>query len=329
MSQESPTKPTVFLSRPVPDQIVQKLARLCNVIVNEDPQSHTEASFVKALPQHVDGLFIVPPAQITKETLDFIGPELKVISTVSVGLEHIDLEECKKRGIKVGYTPDVLNEAVAEMAVALTLATAKRLEESFQAVRSGEWGTRWDKGLWMNGKQVFGSVIGIVGFGRIGLAIAKRLHAFQPAKIFYSGNSAKDYAKEVGATFVSFDEVLEVSDFVIAACSINEKNKGLFGVDAFKKMKSSAIFINVSRGVLVDQEALYDALSTNEIWGAGVDVSIPEPLPTDHKLLTLKNFVITPHIGSAVVDTRTAMFELSVQNIFAGLNNRALPAPAY
>uniref|UniRef100_A0A0B7A6L8 Glyoxylate reductase/hydroxypyruvate reductase n=1 Tax=Arion vulgaris TaxID=1028688 RepID=A0A0B7A6L8_9EUPU len=266
---------------------------------------------------------------IIKETLDIFGPQLKVVGTMSVGLEHIDLVECQKRGVKVGYTPNVLTESVAEVAVTLTLATARRLEEAFQAVRSGVWGTKWENALWMTGKQIFGSVIGIVGLGRIGIATAKRLAAFQPAKIVYTGNSPKVYAEDIGAVFLSFEELLEVSDYVIATCSINETSKGLFGAEAFKRMKPSAIFINVTRGALVDQEALYDALSNNKIAAAGLDVTTPEPLPPDHKLLSLRNFILTPHIGSATTATRNAMCELTVDNILAGLSNQPLPSPAF
>lgn len=183
--------------------------------------------------------------------------------------------------------------------------------------------------MWLTGKQVSGSVIGIVGLGRIGFAIAERLFAFKPSRIVYSGNSPKAYAEDIKADFLSFSEVLEVSDFVIAACSINETNRGLFGREAFRRMKSSAVFINVTRGVLVDQEALYEALSTNEIAAAGLDVTTPEPLPTDHKLLTLKNCLITPHLGSATVVTRNAICNLAVENVLAGLNNQELPSPAY
>ncbi|CAG5128250.1 unnamed protein product [Candidula unifasciata] len=318
---------TVFVSRPCPPQGLERLRRHCNVVLNDSETNLTNEAFIKAIPG-VDALFIFPPAPINKETLDIIGPQLKVIGTMSVGLDHIDLAECRKRGVKVGYTPDVLTDAVAELTVALTLATARRFEEGFQAVRSGTWGTRWENALWLTGKQISGSVIGIVGLGRIGFATAKRLAAFQPARIFYTGRSPKDYAKEIGAVFLTFEELLEVSDFVIATCSINETNKGLFGAEAFKKMKTSAIFINVTRGALVDQDALYEALSTNHISAAGLDVTTPEPLPPDHKLLTLKNFVLTPHLGSATSTTREAMCELTVDNILAGLNDLPLPSPA-
>ncbi|BFZ22416.1 hypothetical protein BsWGS_25455 [Bradybaena similaris] len=320
--------PKVFVLRPIPPQHLQKLKENCNVLVYEGEDNPSKETFIRAIPG-ADALIIVPPAPINKETLDIIGPQLKVVATASVGLDHIDLEECRKRGVKVGYTPDVLNDAVAEITVALTLATARRFEEAFQAVRSGTWGKQWDNGLWLTGKQLAGSVIGIVGLGRIGFATAKRLAAFEPSRIVYTGSSPKDYAKQIRADFLTFDELLKVSDFVIATCSINASSKGMFGIEAFKKMKTSAIFINVTRGALVDQDALYEALSTNQIAAAGLDVSTPEPLPPDHKLLTLKNFVLLPHLGSATIPTRTAMFELTVDNILAGLNGLPLPSPAF
>lgn len=181
----------------------------------------------------------------------------------------------------------------------------------------------------MTGKQISGSVIGIIGLGRIGFAAAKRFKSFEPSKIIYCGNSVKPYASEIGAEFVAFRDLLALSDFVIVTCSLNSSTKNLFNTDAFKQMKKSGILVNMSRGGLVDQDALYEALKSEQIAAAGLDVTTPEPLPTDHKLLSLSNCVVTPHIASATVETRTAMCNLTVDNILAGLNDEPLPSPAF
>ena len=210
------------------------------------------------------------------------------------------------------------------MCVSLSVSTGIR------AVKGGVWGTAWDNAMWLAGKEIAGSVIGIVGLGRIGLAIAKRLAGFEVSKILYTGrNPSPESSDPIGAEFVTFDQLLEQSDFVIVACSVNDSNKGLFDEAAFKKMKRTAILVNISRGVVVDQDALYNALKSGEIGAAGLDVTTPEPLPTSSPLLTLPNCLVTPHIASCTVTTLNAMCELVVDNILAVLEGRFLKTPAF
>lgn len=320
--------PSVFINKTIPLKGLEKLKEKCRVVIHDGDRLITMEEYKEAV-VGMNALFIHPPEPVNKEILDIAGPQLKVVGCMSVGLDHIDLEECRSRGIKVGYTPNVLTNAVAEMTLALTLATARRLEEGLRAVHEGVWGTRWDNSLWLAGHEISNSVVGIVGLGRIGFATAKRLRAFDPAKILYCGNSEKPEAAEIGAEFVSLDDLLAKADFVIATCAITNKTRGLFNQTAFQKMKSSAIFINVTRGQLVDQEALYQALTTNQIAAAGIDVTTPEPLPTNHKLLSLNNCTVTPHLGSATTVTRTKMCDVTVENILAGLEDKPLPSPAF
>ncbi|XP_060062993.1 glyoxylate reductase/hydroxypyruvate reductase-like [Ylistrum balloti] len=185
----------------------------------------------------------------------------------------------------------------------------------------------WQNALFFSGHEITDSTIGIVGLGRIGMAVAKRLKAFKVAKFLYTGNSQKSYAEEVKAEFVSFDKLLKNSYFVIACCSINANNRGLFNKAAFKKMKKPAIFINVSRGVLVNQDDLIEALTTGEIYGAALDVTTPEPLPLDNPLHSLKNCLMTPHIGSVSYKARNGMASLTARNIMAGIRGEDLPSP--
>ncbi|XP_067686224.1 glyoxylate reductase/hydroxypyruvate reductase-like [Haliotis asinina] len=323
------SRPVVFIARGVPPSGAARLREVCDVIEWEGPGNIPQDTFVERVRQcKPNAVLIHPPDRIDRQLLDSAGPQLKVVGTMSVGLDHVDLEECRRRGVAVGYTPNVLTSAVAEHAVGLVLAAARKHKQGVRAIHNSVWGTRWDNALWMTGKEIGGSVVGIVGLGRIGFAVAKRLASFDPSRIIYCGSGPKDVAGQVGAEFVPFDELLRESDFVIAACSINDGNKGLFNKGVFTKMKATAIFVNITRGVLVNQEDLYEALTTGIIGGAALDVTSPEPLPADHPLLRLDNCLVLPHLGSATVTTRNRMCNLTVSNILAGLNGEALPSSA-
>ncbi|XP_074850630.1 glyoxylate reductase/hydroxypyruvate reductase isoform X2 [Carettochelys insculpta] len=236
------------------------------------------------------GLLCVLSDRVDKEVLDAAGPNLKIISTLSVGVDHLDLEEIKKRGIRVGYTPDILTDATAELSVALLLATCRRLLEAVEEVKNGGW-TSW-KPLWMCGYGLSGSTVGIIGLGRI----------------------------------VPLTKLAEKSDFVVVTCSLTPGTKGMCNKDFFSRMKKTSVFINTSRGAVVSQEDLYQALVSGQIAAAGLDVTSPEPLPTDHPLLSLKNCMILPHIGSATYATRNAMSVLAANNLLAGLKGESMPS---
>uniref|UniRef100_A0A3P9MA13 Glyoxylate reductase/hydroxypyruvate reductase n=1 Tax=Oryzias latipes TaxID=8090 RepID=A0A3P9MA13_ORYLA len=274
--------------------------------------------------QGAHGLLCLLSDKIDQEVLDAAGPNLKVISTMSVGFDHLVLSEIKKRGIRVGYTPDVLTDATAELTVALLLATSRRLPEGVEEVKSGGWSS-W-KPLWLCGYGLSGSTVGIIGLGRIGMAIAQRLLPFGVKRLLYSGRTAKSYAAEVNGEFVPLDTLTSESDFIVVSCSLTPETQGLCDKAFFSKMKKNAIFINSSRGAVVNQEDLYDALSSGQIAAAGLDVTTPEPLPTNHPLLTLKNCVVLPHIGSATYTTRGVMSALAAQNLLGGLQGSDMPS---
>ena len=179
--------------------------------------------------------------------------------------------------------------------------------------------------MWLCGAGLAGSTVGIVGLGRIGLAVAKRLIPFNISQLLYSGRQPKEEGKEVGGKFVQLDELLSQSDFVIATCAMTAETAGMFNKEAFSKMKKTAIFVNSSRGGIVNQEDLYEALKSGEIGAAGLDVTTPEPLPTNSPLLTLPNCVVLPHVGSATHDTRSTMSELTARNILAALQGQPMP----
>ncbi|XP_059608874.1 glyoxylate reductase/hydroxypyruvate reductase isoform X2 [Phlebotomus argentipes] len=265
-----------------------------------------------------DGIFCALTEKIDVELLDQAGPNLKVVATISVGFDHIDVPECRKRGIRVGYTPDVLTDATAELTLALLLATGRRLLEASQEVYNGGW-QAWAPS-WMCGPGVKGATVGLVGFGRIGQEVAKRLVPFKPASILYHSRTNHPYeAGQVGAEKVSLNELLLRSDFVIILCALTNDTHHIIDAEALAKMKSTAILINTSRGGCVDQEALCEALQSGRIRAAGLDVTTPEPLPLDSPLLALKNVVLLPHIGSADITTRQEMSRITACNILAGL----------
>ncbi|XP_056143121.1 glyoxylate reductase/hydroxypyruvate reductase isoform X2 [Lampris incognitus] len=295
----------------------------CKVSVWDSDEPVPRAELLKGV-EGAHGLLCLLSDKIDSEVLDAAGPNLKVISTLSVGFDHLALDEIKKRGIRVGYTPDVLTDATAELTVSLLLATARRLPEGIEEVKNGGWST-W-KPLWLCGYGLSGSTVGVIGLGRIGMAIARRLKPFGVKRLLYSGRTAKPHAAEVGGEFTPLDTLVSESDFIVVSCSLTPETQGLCDKAFFSKMKKTAIFINTSRGGVVNQEALYQALASGQIAAAGLDVTSPEPLPTDHPLLTLKNCVVLPHIGSATYATRGVMAELSARNLLAGLQGTDMPS---
>ncbi len=247
-----------------------------------------------------------------------------MVSTSSAGFEHVDLQQLKERNIRLGHTPGVLTDATAELAVTLLLCTSRRLMESWQYIKSNtkiDWSP-----LWMCGRGLTGSIVGIIGFGRIGQAVGQRLKPFGVRRILYCGHNPKEGANILSAEFVSQDELLQQSDFIIVCCNLTQETRGMINREAFQKMKKTATFVNISRGAVVNQDDLVEALQSGSIGAAGLDVTTPEPLPVDHPLLNMTNCVVLPHVGSATIETREAMLELSAKNLLAGLEGKPMPA---
>ncbi|XP_044727359.1 glyoxylate reductase/hydroxypyruvate reductase-like isoform X2 [Chrysoperla carnea] len=266
-----------------------------------------------------------PNRCLTKELLDLAGPNLRAVCTVSSGYDMIDVQEIKARGILLGHMNQVQDAAVAEMAVLLTLAATRRLKECHQ---DNGTNTEWSADPeWMMGMDLPGSTVGIVGLGSIGKAILQRLKGFDVKKFLYTGRSPKPKSETYDAEFVTFDELLNNSDYVIVACALTDDTRNMFDLKAFKKMKSTSILINIARGGIIDQDALYEALHTGIIWAAGLDVTTPEPLPVGHRLRTLPNCTIMPHRGSHTRRTREGMFRLAAENILLALEGKPMRTP--
>ncbi|CAG5095378.1 Similar to GRHPR: Glyoxylate reductase/hydroxypyruvate reductase (Homo sapiens) [Cotesia congregata] len=317
------SKPKVLVNRDdIPAAGLDLLRTKCELTILPGSNS-TREEILRALPGH-DGFYFFGHINVNTDFLDIAGPSLKVISTISAGFDHLDVPEIKRRGIKVGHTPTVLNAAVAEIAVMLLLNAARRAHESRSLLERGKVEA---KPQWLLGRDVRGSTVGIVGLGMIGLAIAKRLVPFEIGRFLYTGHTPKKSADEIGAEFVSLDDLLKLSDFVIVATPLTIETHGLFDDVAFDKMKKTAIFINIGRGAVVKTDALLRALKEKKIFAAGLDVVDPEPLPKDHELLTLPNLEIVPHIGSATIKTRSDMAVVAAQNIINALEGKPLVYP--
>ncbi|AMV22792.1 Glyoxylate/hydroxypyruvate reductase B [Gemmata sp. SH-PL17] len=316
------TKPKVFVARRIPEEGLNAIRAVCDVDVWPE-QLPPSADELLRRAKDCDGLVSLLTDRVGAGLLD-AAPRLKVVSNFAVGFNNVDVPACTARGVCVGNTPGALTDATADIAVTLLLSAARRIGESAADAREGRWLT-WEPLGWL-GSDLAGRTLGIVGMGRIGFATAKRLHGGWGMKVLYTARGPKaDADQTLGATRVELDELLERSDFVSVHADLNPSTKGLFGAAQFKKMKRTAVFVNTSRGPLVDQSALAEALRCGTIFSAGLDVTDPEPLPTTHELYKLPNCTIVPHIASATIETRNAMARLCANNLLAGVRGEPLP----
>jgi glyoxylate reductase len=314
-------KPRVFVARRIPDFGLERIAPHCAMEVWPELLPPSPA-ILKEKVRNCVGLVSLLTDRIDASIMD-AAPQLKVISNFAVGFNNIDVAAATERRIRVGNTPGVLTEATADIAVTLMLAAARRLCESATDAKEGRWHT-WDPRGWL-GVELSGRTLGIAGMGRIGLATAKRLHFGWGMRVIYTARSPKpEVDRLLGASCVDMDTLLRESDFLSVHTDLNPNTKGLFSAKEFARMKPSAVFINTSRGPVVDQVALADALRNNQIFAAGLDVTDPEPLPPDHELYQLPNCTIAPHIASATVQTRNEMARICADNLIAGLQGKPM-----
>ncbi|KAL7635557.1 UNVERIFIED_CONTAM: hypothetical protein RMT77_014626 [Armadillidium vulgare] len=308
----------------IPKEAITRLQEECEVEIYPQSRPIPRDELLRRI-RGKDGVFCLSDQIVDKEFLDAAGPSLKVVSTFSAGFEHFDLNEMKSRGIKAGNTPGVVADSTAELAVSLMLATTRRFFDSHKQILNGGWANSDRSPLWNLGWGVSGSTVGIFGLGNIGKEVIKKLQGFNVKSFLYNSRTKKSKEEELSAKFVSFDELLRKSDFIIITCSFNADTKEIFNKDSFARMKENAIVINVSRGGVIEQNALMDALKSGRIRAAGLDVMTPEPLPTDHPLLFTPNLTLLPHIGTAELRTRREMAVMSANNIIAALKNEKMP----
>ena len=308
----------VYVTRLIPEKGIRLLRDQVEVDLNEGELPPSKEVLIQHT-RNKDGLLSLLTDTIDSEVMDSC-PHLKVVSNYAVGYDNIDVAAATKRGIVVTNTPEVLTETVADFAWALLMACARRVVEADGSARSGEWKT-WGP-MMLLGVDVAGKTLGIVGAGRIGSSVARRAAGFN-MKILYADSVRKEeLEKQTGAKLVDLDTLLRESDFISLHVSLTKETTHMIARPELDKMKSTAILINTSRGPVVDQKDLYEVLASGKILGAGLDVFTTEPIPTSDPLLKLKNVVVTPHIASASVETRTKMAEVAAQNLLDALSGR-------
>jgi glyoxylate reductase len=261
--------------------------------------------------------------QLNKEFLE-ASSHLKVIALNSVGYDNVDIATATRLKIPVGNTPGVLSGATADTAFLLMMAAARNAFFMHKTIIKGDWD--FFEPTDNLGKELTGATLGVFGLGKIGIEMAKRCAGAFGMKIIYHNRSRNEQAeKELGAEYVSFEELLQQSDVVSVHTALTDETEGKFNAEVFRKMKPSAIFVNTARGRIHNEEDLITALQNKVIWGAGLDVTNPEPMQIGNPLLSMPNVAVLPHIGSATESTRDAMAKLAAENIIAGLKGEKLP----
>lgn len=310
----------VFITRRLPAELKQ-LQEVANVEVWTERQPPPYDVLLEKV-KSIDGLLCLLTDRIDEQLI--AAGNLKVISQVAVGYDNIDVTAATARRIPVGHTPGVLTDATADFAWALLMAAARRVVEADRFTRAGLWQT-WEPDLLL-GPNITGATLGIVGFGRIGQAVARRAKGFD-MRILYTSRYQwePELEKSWGVEFASLEELLQQSDFVTLHIPGSDETYHFFSDRHFDMMKPEAILINTARGTVVEPDALYRALASGKIAAAAVDVTEPEPIPQDSLLLTLDNLIITPHIGSASRQTRSKMAKMAIANLIAGLKGDRLP----
>ena len=310
--QGAPLTPVhrVFVARQLPGNTADPLYARAEVDIWELLTPPSPEELARRV-EGCQGLLTMPTDRVNSRLLDR-AHELRVVSNMAVGYDNIDVAACTERGIAVGNTPGVLTETTADLTMALILAASRRLLEGADAVRKGEWPPYYP--TYMLGREVTGATLGIIGYGAIGKAVARRAEAFGMRVIHHSRRS--------GLPLV---DVLREADVVTLHCPLNDDTRGLIGPAELALMKPTSILINTARGPVVDHQALIQALSSGRIFAAGLDVTYVEPLPPDDPILELPNCIVVPHIGSATFETRTTMAAIAVDNVIAGLSRKPLP----
>lgn len=321
-------QPIVFVTRPVAENALAELAGFARVDLWDDEMPPPREVVLQRIGR-ADAVLSMLTERIDADVIR-AAPRLRVISNLAVGVDNIDLDAATDAGVAVGHTPGVLTEATADLAFALLMASARRIVESDRYVREGKWRT-WGPRV-MLGRDVFGATLGIVGWGAIGHAMARRASGFGMRVLYatrarHRGSSSTDTGREEvdGARQTGLAELLRESDFVSLHVPLTPETRHMVGRREFESMKPGAILINTARGAVVNSKALYDALSSGHLGGAALDVTDPEPIPLDEPLLALPNVIVTPHVGSATHPTRLRMAEIAVANIRDVLDGK-LPA---
>lgn len=312
----------VFVTRQITEEALEILRKNTQVEVHSGELPPKREELMEHV-KNVHGLVTMLNDQIDAEIINR-GENLIVISNVAVGYDNIDVDAATKKGVYVTNTPGVLDDATADLAFALLLSITRRIPEADSFVRSGFW-KGWDPNLLL-GSDLRDKTLGIIGLGRIGSEVAKRAKGFKMNVIYYQRQRDVEKERSMGVKYASLDELLSKSDYISLHVPLTSETRGMIGRNEINKMKKTAYLINTSRGPVVDEEALYKALKEERIKGAALDVFLKEPIDPENPLLKLKNVVLTPHIGSATIETRKRMAILAAENTIKALNNEIPPS---
>jgi len=315
-------KPKVFVTREMPERGLHIIEERFDAEVWREYAPPPKKTIIEKAAK-VEALATLLSDKIDAEVFD-AAPKLKIVAQMAVGFDNIGLTEATKRGIYVTNTPGVLTETTADFAWTLLMAVARRVVEADQYVRSGKWKVGWHP-MMLQGRDVYGATLGIVGLGRIGGAIAKRAKGFDMKVLYYDVIRRPDLEKEYGIQFTDIDLLFQKADFVTINVPLIKETHHLVDEKKLKEMKKTAYLINNARGPVVDEKALYKALKEGWIAGAALDVFEQEPTPTQNPLLKLNNVVVAPHISSASYETRSKMAEMVAQNLCAFFEGKTPP----
>ncbi|GAA0588526.1 D-glycerate dehydrogenase [Virgibacillus siamensis] len=310
-------KPVIYVTRKIPECLLEPYQGQFAFRMWEKSEEPIPRDVLMEEVKDADGLLCLLTEQIDRDLLDQ-AERLKIVANMAVGFDNVDIAAAAEKGITVTNTPDVLTATTADLTFALLMASARRIVEASAYIKKDAW-ENWSPYL-LAGADIHHKTIGIVGMGRIGQAVGRRAKGFD-MDVFYHARSRKpDAEREIDAVYKDLDELLAEADFVVCLVPLTDETEHLFDREAFKKMKRSAVFVNVSRGGTVDEDALYDALTDGTIRAAGLDVFKGEPIGADHQLVQLENVVALPHIGSASEETRSKMLKLCLDNLAAVFN---------
>ena len=311
-------KKRIYITRRLPEEAVAPLRDHYDVRMWEHEGESVPREVLLEEVASAHALWTMLSDTIDREVFER-ATNLEVVSNLAVGYNNIDLNAAKEKGVIVTNTPDVLTETTADLTFGLMMMTARRLGEAERDLRAGEWKSWLPMGY--VGMDLYQAKLGIIGMGRIGEAVARRARGFDMDVLYHNRTRRHESESMYGFTYADLDELLTQSDFVVVLAPLTDETRGMLGAEEFAKMKETSIFINVARGEIIDEQALYEALKSKKIWGAGLDVFTKEPVNLDHPLLTLPNVTTLPHIGSASIRTRLAMMALNrdaIVNVLEG-----------
>jgi len=318
-------RPRVLVSRRIPDDGLNRIIEATDADVWPDDLPPPRDELLRRV-AGVDGVLALLTDRVDAEFFDRAGPQLKVVSNYAVGFDNIVVPEATKRRVPVGNTPGVLTDTTADLAWALLMAAGRRVVEGDRYVHDGRWKT-WGP-LLLLGTDISGATLGIVGFGRIGQAMARRAAGFGMTVLYHDvAELQASLTGPLNARYVPLDELFATSDFVSLHTNLTDDTRHLVNEARLRTMKPTSVLVNTSRGPVVDQKALYRALKEGWIMAAGLDVTDPEPMPVDEPLLTLPNIIVVPHIASGSRATRGKMAEMAAANLLAGVRGERLPTP--